>query len=437
MVPVVLPRPSCPTAPSALPSLPPLAPAIPPPPAASLVASSSPPPAPLGPLTKFAAARATTGETDGGGEAPADARGRRFALQGTARRLLPRERVARCLRAVLAGGTQVDVLQDPAHGGTHYGGLQVCGSVHACPVCAAKIGERRRAELEEAIAAHRAVGGEVLLVTYTVAHGRADVLQALLDAFLGAVRSLKGSRAYRALREAYGLVGTVRALEVTHGAVHGWHPHTHELLFLSPEVCRGLSEADLAALAGRLRVALYPLWARAAGRRGLGMSAAHGLDVRHTRGAVGDYLAKVGRDPGRAPWGPGCELAKAHQKTGRAGRRTPWDLLRQVEEEGDAAARDRFREYAAVFKGRHQLEWSKGLRERLGLGAEATDEELAARQEQPAVWLGCLTLDEWRLVLWGEARGAVLGAAAEGGWGAVEELVGALRLGQALADRGG
>ena len=369
--------------------------------------------------------------------APTDARGRRFALQETARRLLPRERVARCLRAVRPGGTQVDVLQDAAHGGVHYGGLQVCGSVHACPVCAAKIGERRRAELEEAIAAHRAVGGEVLLVTYTVAHGRGDALQALLAAFLGAVGALKGSRAYRALREAYGLVGTVRALEVTWGAAHGWHPHTHELLFLAPEACRGLGEADLAALAAALRAALYPLWERAAGRRGLAMNAAHGLDVRCTRGAVGDYLAKVGRDPGRAPWGPGCELAKAHQKTGRAGRRTPWDLLRQVQEEGDAGARDRFREYAAVFKGRHQLEWSKGLRERLGLGREATDEEVAAQAEQPAVWLGSLTLDEWRLVLWGEARGRVLGAAAAGGWPAVVEVVGALRLGRGLVDRGG
>lgn len=129
---------------------------------------------PLGPLTKFAATRATTGKTAGGGDPPLDARGRRFALQGTARRLLPRERVARCLRAVLPGGTRVDVLQDAEHGGAHYGGLQVCGSVHACPVCAAKIGERRRAELEGAIAAHRAIGGGVLLVTYTVAHGRAD-----------------------------------------------------------------------------------------------------------------------------------------------------------------------------------------------------------------------------------------------------------------------
>ena len=47
-------------------------------------------------------------------------------------------------------------------------------------------------------------------------------------------------------------------------------------------------------------------------------------------------------------------------KTGRDGRYTPWDLLRVVGATGESWARDRFPEYAAAFKGKHQLEWSKG-----------------------------------------------------------------------------
>ncbi len=123
---------------------------------------------------------------------------------------------------------------------------------------------------------------------------------------------------------------------------------------------------------------------------------------------------------------------------GTGHRTPPWVQAQYSGVRGNGATpRDRFREYAAVFKGRHQLEWSKGLRERLGLGREATDEELVAREQEPAVWLGSLTLDEWRLVLWGEARGAVLAAAAAGGWSAVQGVVAELRLGQALDDRGG
>ncbi|MDP9374897.1 MAG: protein rep [Chloroflexota bacterium] len=354
-------------------------------------------------------------------------RARRFALQGVARRLLPGERVRWCLRAVRPGEAGVGVLQSVAHGGAHYGGLRACGSVWHCPVCAAKVAERRRGELEGAIAAHRAAGGAVFLLTYTVAHGRGDDLQGLLGAFVAAVRSMLGGRPYRRLRGAYGVVGAVRGLEVTWGEAHGYHPHGHVLLFLDAPADGPWTEVRAARAAGELRAALAPLWAAAAGRQGLTMSAARGLDVRHTRGAVGDYVAKFGRDPGGEPWGPGCELAKAHVKTGRAGRYTPWDLLRVVEETGESWARDRFREYATVFKGRHQLEWSKGLRDRLGLGREASDAELAERAEEPAVCLGVLTLAEWRLVLWGEARAAVLAAAEEGGWSAVGAVVAELR----------
>ena len=371
---------------------------------------------------------------EGGGRA--GWRARRFALQGVARQLLPGERVRWCLRAVRPGEPGVGVLQSVAHGGAHYGGLRACGSVWHCPVCAAKIAARRRGELEGAIAAHRAAGGAVFLLTYTVAHGRGENLEELLGAFLAALRSTLGSRAYRRLRAAYRVVGAVRGLEVTWGAAHGYHPHGHVLLFLAPPADGPWTEARAARAAGELWAALYPVWAGAAGRWGLAMSAARGLDVRHTRGAVGDYVAKFGRDPGGEPWGPGCELAKAHVKRGREGRYTPWDLLRVVEETGESWARDRFREYAAAFKGRHQLEWSKGLRARLGLGREASDTELAERAEEPAVCVGVLTLEEWRLVLWGEARAAVLAAAEAGGWAAVCAVVAAVRERQVAARAG-
>lgn len=46
--------------------------------------------------------------------------------------------------------------------------------------------------------------------------------------------------------------------------------------------------------------------------------------------------------------------------------------------EGDAVAGALFTEYAAAMRGRHQLQWSRGLRERLGLGAVLPDDAAAA-----------------------------------------------------------
>src|SRR5256885_17042652 len=48
--------------------------------------------------------------------------------------------------------------------------IMVCGSVWVCPLCAAKISEHRRVELEQAIARCIATGGAGYLTTYTIAH---------------------------------------------------------------------------------------------------------------------------------------------------------------------------------------------------------------------------------------------------------------------------
>jgi hypothetical protein len=58
-----------------------------------------------------------------------------------------------------------------------------------------------------------------------------------------------------------------------------------------------------------------------------------------------------------------------------------------------------FRTYAKAFKGQRQLYWSNGLRALLAMGTEATDEELAAMQEDKAIHLATLTLDQWRVIL--------------------------------------
>jgi hypothetical protein len=197
----------------------------------------------------------------------------------------------------------VDVWHSPGHGSAHYGGLQTCGSVWMCPVCSAKVSERRRELLAKAIAVHTAAGGRVLLATYTFSHRRCDALSATLDGFLAAQSGMTRNRPYRRVVDRCGYVGSVSALEVTWGRANGWHPHRHTLLFLGAEV-------DEVALAE----GLYVAWARAAFTQGLRINRAHGVKLQATTDAVAEYVAKWGHAPSRRPWAAADELTKSQSK---------------------------------------------------------------------------------------------------------------------------
>ena len=91
-----------------------------------------------GPLGTNAKLRATF-------ENPMARRVERFALQSVARDILPDSRTAKCLR-IRAHDKDVQVWKSKNHKTASYGGLQTCGSVWTCPVCGAKVVERRRGD---------------------------------------------------------------------------------------------------------------------------------------------------------------------------------------------------------------------------------------------------------------------------------------------------
>lgn len=101
---------------------------------------------------------------------------------------------------------------------------------------------------------------------------------------------------------------------------------------------------------------------------------------------------------------------------------TPFDFLRAYLEDTDKQAGALFIEFATVFKGKRQLFWSKGLKARFKIG-EKNDEELAAEQDDHAVLLGTITLEQWRAVLKNHARATVLQLAERLGWEAAVELM--------------
>jgi hypothetical protein len=381
-----------------------------------------------------------TGEILGSGTAgKADqvaVRCERYALQSIARRLLSKSRTAKCLRLRSSGRSTVDVIRSQAHGSTCYSGLQTCASVWCCPVCSAKISERRRSDLSRSIDAWEAQGAVVWLLTLTHPHTAGDALAGLLDAETKALHGFFRNRAGVGFREALGMVGHVRGWEVTHGRLrrinNGWHPHFHVLLFLKGTPAGSMAEYQAQA---------FEVWRRACLSAGLqAPSAAHGCTIGDGAEAAA-YVAKTGTEAARTNatpdtephWGLDCEVTKGHTKRAKDGE-TPFDLLRALlADRTDHEAGRLFSEFAAAFHGRRQLVWSRGLRELVGLPPDLTDAETECLLDDDAEVLGRLSPDAWRAIVAADLRAEVLELARHG-WEPVERLL--TSLGVANVPRG-
>jgi len=343
------------------------------------------------------------------GFSPMDSRVQRFALQSVARSFFPKSRIDKCLR-LRQKGKDIQVWKSKEYKTASYKGLQTCGSVWRCPVCSAKIAERRRVEIIAAMAAHKAADGCVNMVTLTCPHQRLDNLLDLLAKQAKALKTFWNARKTVAIFKEMGTIGLIRALEVTHGRLseqnNGWHPHYHVLLFQGVGVDLVLFEPIQMR---DWQVRLYLVWAAACVKAGLGEpSFAHGLKLDDGSHAA-KYVAK---------WGLEDEMTKGHTKKAINGE-TPFDFLRAyLLDKNDKQAAALFIEFAKTFEGKAQLYWSKGLKKRFAIG-EKSDDELAAVEDDAARLLGTVTLDQWRDVLAVEGRVSLLVIAASSGWDSV------------------
>lgn len=352
-------------------------------------------------------------------EAIASSRRMRYQLQRAAQGLLPGERVKHCQRSTMSD-TGIAVFRS-ADGAAGFGNLATCGSVWHCPVCAAKITEERRKELQEAINAWAGQGGEVYLMSLTFPHSILQSLAENLERFSDALRKFKNSKPYKRLMGAIGSAGSIRALEVTHGK-HGWHPHTHDLIFAKPDQIKLLKELQMVWIEIVIKVGL-------AERGQINDMLISAFDIQNGDYAA-EYVAKFGHEASEKSkavtnsyWSASNELTKGHAKVGkRLAGRTPFTLLRDYAI-GDQEAGELFQEFAREFKGRRQLFWSPKLRPALSLTDEKSDDELAAEELPERSLVKILSHDEWRLVLSRNARCQILEAASQGGAEAIEALL--------------
>lgn len=321
------------------------------------------------------------------GDKPTLDRFLRYQMQSVAKHILPHNRVGLCLRHQIERYGDVSLFKHRSTQKAFYGGLMVCGSVWVCPVCAAKISERRRSELKIAFDSHLQQGGYCTMVTLTFSHSARDKLDDLLLALGKSTQMFSRGKRFDNFRKEIGLIGRIRAFEITYGA-NGWHPHIHMLLMHSKEI-EGYERDDV-------RDKLYDMWEGACAKNGLATSYEHGLKVDDAAEAS-QYIGKWG-DIMDKPWGTDSEMTKANIKKGRAGSMTPFDFLRAVIEDGDLQYEDRFREYALATKGKQQLVWSPGLKAKY-LIEDKSDEDVATEKVEEADLLGLLDWNQWRYIV--------------------------------------
>lgn len=260
---------------------------------------------------------------------------RKVALHSVENKL-EAHRVAICGYATATGVSGVGIRVKEGVAG--YSGLISCGSIHVCPVCAAKIAARRAEDLGEVLGWARREGHTLAMVTMTVSHKRKDALGAVWDAVStgwGSVTSggvwnnaetdqeydarlaqweasgfaheeakrlgQKPPRAPRGWHKRqqpeikrgdkakYGVLGWARAVEVTRGA-NGWHVHIHAVLVLE-----GRQQAHERAYA--LGRSMHVRWNKGIAKKGFTSSKEHGLRIDVSEGAerqLAEYLTKAG-----------------------------------------------------------------------------------------------------------------------------------------------
>lgn len=316
-----------------------------------------------------------------------DPRKRLFKLQDAAAKLLPHSKVSQCCRVPVPGAdAQIARREDRAY----YRNLIVCSRVWECPVCSVRIGQQRREELSQALIKARQRNLTPVLLSLTLQHHIDDSCKDNIAALQKAYRWAFSGRYMAWLREEFMWVGNIRNLEVTLG-VNGWHTHTHSLVFLD---LSGLTSTP-ETVAQHLQSKLAKRWQKALRKFGYNASLERGCDVRTADEDIAEYIAKHGREP-EGWWGAADEVGRTPSKKAAKDGLTPMQLLEAylqtnaidfalqygglLKDRKQAGAR--FREYAQAFHGRHQLQYSRGLRELLGLDQEVPDEELPIEPEE-------------------------------------------------------
>lgn len=279
-----------------------------------------------------------------------------------------RTRHCGAVRAYQAETVTLRISANPEQGAAALGGVQTCGSVWSCPVCAPKIAAQRGKEISRAIDLMIEDGHIPIMLTNTAWHNVEMPLAQTKNKFKQAHRYFVQSRRWRELKAMFEVEHSIKAVEVTWGAVNGWHPHQHAIIFAKAEAILNASSEALETWISDVQ----DLWMKALKRYGLTGVKDIALDVKISGDVKKDYLAKLGLDDEDTA-NLDYELSGGMNK--EQGGRKIWSLLWSAWQ-GQEEFERLYIEYVEAMSGDNWITWSHGLKQLCKI-EEIADEEAA------------------------------------------------------------
>lgn len=323
-----------------------------------------------------------------------------YLREGTDRGLvIPAEfhRTTNCKHAMTASEVVLHSSPDPAKNNARkgfYTGLQTCGSVWTCPICANRIQEIRRAEIAQAMTHFYVVGRQAVMVTFTFPHTAANTLKELLKKQSEALHYMRAGRSWSLFKNRVKFDGLIRSLEITRGG-NGWHPHTHELWFIDDKV----DQVEFMNF-------VQERWLKSCIKSGLVSAEDEDKQasfIKHSTDFIfncstSDYIAKF---DDKSHWGADREMAKASSKKGKKSGMHPFELA-------NSGYNKLFIEYTEAIKGKSQLFWSRGLKDVVGIN-DIDDNQISEETETDEdEVIGKLFKNQWQTVIKKELRATIL-----------------------------
>lgn len=231
----------------------------------------------------------------------------------------------------------------------------------ACPVCAPIRAYERANDIEKVITAANSLDMKQFFITFTVPHKSSHSSNYVISHLYKCYNKLMQQRSIRALKDQYNFVGQIKCLDYTL-TDNGLHAHIHAIwIFDTPEDPIHL----IPAIGGEVLKRWSALVYKETHRR---INQHHGFNIEYME--LGDP-----QDPNAA------HIAKYAAKSisiycsdgdKDKGSSTPFDLLNSSSTEEDHA---RYLDFYKGQKGRRHIMFSRGLRARLNVDTEDTEDK--------------------------------------------------------------
>lgn len=229
-----------------------------------------------------------------------------------------------------------------------FGGLQTCGSVWACPVCASRIAVEKGQEILKALEWAKQENLAPAMLALTARHHAGMGLDWFKTLFKGAWEMFSSGRRWRFFKKKYGVKHHIANREVTRGD-SGWHYHMHLLLFLDLSAVK-------AAAADSLQKDLEAFWIECLEAHALEGLPEIALKVS-SHGNVGKtYLTKIGITINEKDGKLEYEMTSSDTKKGQS----IWDILRHSYY-GDEEASRLYIEFVEAMQDTNFITFSHGL----------------------------------------------------------------------------